>query len=175
MKKVIFKSVLIAAVLTSGALTSCEKDDDDDLIVDKTPTTTTPETNTEPTELEKLTNKEFVLSNYTSKVNGFSVGTFSDVDDCDKDDIFYYKSDNTGTKDEGAIKCFSPDPQIEKFTFKLIAVANGNDSLIVDYENSGKSSYTIIQNTGTQLTIREQSGGSGGSNTLTEDWTYTKK
>ena len=65
--KTIFKSTLLiflgAALLT---VTSCDKDDD-----------ATPEA--PPTEKSKLTNKDFVISDYNVTLNGASYMTYSNL------------------------------------------------------------------------------------------------
>jgi hypothetical protein len=38
---------------------------------------------------------------------------------CEKDDIYTFRSDSTGTIDEGAAKCHVSDPQTDPFTWSL--------------------------------------------------------
>ena len=42
------------------------------------------------------------------------------VQDCKKDNIVSFKSDGTGTSDEGASKCNAGDPQTSSFTWSFI-------------------------------------------------------
>jgi hypothetical protein len=42
------------------------------------------------------------------------------LESCDTDNIITFKSDKTGTVDEGATKCSSSDPQSVPFTWELI-------------------------------------------------------
>jgi Lipocalin-like domain len=72
------------------------------------------------------------------------------VKDCEKDNIFYFNTNGTGTEDEGATKCDSTSPQTVAFTWSF----NGNQNAI----NSSDSlfagiggSISITSLTATQL------------------------
>ncbi|HXB90779.1 MAG TPA: hypothetical protein VNU72_00755 [Puia sp.] len=47
------------------------------------------------------------------------IGGDSLITACQKDDIYTFKSDSTGTLDEGATKCHVGDPQTAPFTWSL--------------------------------------------------------
>jgi hypothetical protein len=54
------------------------------------------------------------------------------IKDCQTDNLLYFKSDSTGTEDEGATKCNSTDPQTASFTWSFNAsqtVINFPDSV----------------------------------------------
>lgn len=104
---------LFLAVSMALAISSCKKDDDNN---------STPANNNNsgggstPTKTEMLTAKKW-------KVVGLTVGGqdfYAQMDACDKDDTYEYKTDGTYIEDEGATKCDPGDPQeITKDTWKF--------------------------------------------------------
>jgi len=72
------------------------------------------------------------------------------IKDCEKDNILTFKSDGTGTQDEGPTKCDSASPQIVPFTWSFNAnqtALTSSDSLFAGFSGS----ITITKLTQTQL------------------------
>jgi hypothetical protein len=99
MKKI---TLLFLAFSMAAFVSSCKKDDDN---------TSTP-TNTGgngPTKTEILSGRTWKITGAT--LDGQSI--FDIFDDCDKDNIYQWKTNGDYVVDEGATKCDPNDPQIE--------------------------------------------------------------
>ena len=136
----LLKYSLIA--LISIALFSCEKDDDDTAQI--TPAT--------PTNTEKLCGKNFIVTDFTTIVNGDTIMTGLDTnsfDACDLDDITRFETSGIYTDDSGAIKCDTTEPQILYGTWEFY---DSETKLIFDKGPDGDT-LNIITNDGTVLTL----------------------
>lgn len=126
---------IIASIVSLGA---CKKDEDN--------TSATPKTKS-----ELLTAKPWKLSALTVSpaynVGGTMITDFyAQMQACDKDDIYSFKSDKTFTQEEGATKCDPNDPQVSDagtWTFssdekQLVQTSSGSteSSTIVDLTDS---------------------------------------
>jgi hypothetical protein len=72
------------------------------------------------------------------------------IKDCERDNILYFKSDGTGSQDEGPTKCDSASPQTVPFTWSF----NANQTAITSSDSlfsSFSGSITITSLTQTQL------------------------
>lgn len=160
--KRIFKSTLLiflgAALLT---VTSCSKDDD------------TPDP--PPTEKSKLTNKDFVVSDYNVVINGAVYETYSDLASCVKDDIIRFLDDNSGSVDEGNTKCDPGDPQTTHFTWAF----QSSDKKLKIQSDGDATVYDIKINNGTTLKLEytqvDDFDGDGQNDTGVISITYTKE
>lgn len=164
MKKIAFKSALLAAILSVGLLSSCDKDDDDDTVTAPT-----------QTEKQKLVDKDFGITEFTASIGGVPFYTFADFDACDKDDIVHFRDDNSGYNDEGATKCDPADPQREAFTYELRELSSGNKTITINYGPGDDETFTILSNTGTQLKLTATELDSTTNLTFQTDITFTKK
>ncbi len=164
MKKIAFKSAILAAILSVSLLSSCDKDDDDDTVTAPT-----------QTEKQKLVDKDFGITEFTVSIGGIPFYTFADFDECDKDDLIHFRNDNSGYYDEGATKCDPTDPQRESFNYELRELSSGNKTLTIDDGGGDGETFTILSNTGTQLKLTASELDSTTNLTVKTDITFTKK
>lgn len=101
MKKI---SSLFIATLMAFTISSCSSDDDDNA----TPTNNNSGNNS-PTKTEILTGRTWKIVGAT--LDGQNI--FDIFDDCDKDNIYQWKTNGDYVVDEGVTKCDPTDPQIE--------------------------------------------------------------
>jgi len=144
------------------AVTSCDKDDD-----------ATPEA--PPSEKSKLTNRNFVLSDYNVILNGDPFSTYSDLPSCVKDDITKFLDDNSGSVDEGNTKCDPGDPQTTHFTW-----AFQSEEKKLKIQGDGSSTvYDIKINNGNTLKLEyvqvDDFNGDGQNDTAVISLTYSKE
>lgn len=67
--------------------------------------------NPEPTKEEMLKSGKWKISKLNFSNTSGSQDLLGTMADCDKDNFYYFNADNSITKDEGATKCNSGDPQ----------------------------------------------------------------
>jgi len=153
--------ILLCGVLT---LSSCSDDDDE-------PTPTPP-----PTATQKISGKDFVLTDFNSQINDEDFITFADLDDCDKDDILRFNSDGTGKEDEGATKCDPSDSQSSSFSWAFLTM---DTKLTVDFGNGDIETSNISINDGTTLKLEntefDDIDGDGIDEKIDLAFTYTKR
>ena len=131
MKKLYFL-LLIAVVLFTQA---CQSDDDnqDNL-----------------SGFERISDRDFVLTDFLVRANGAPINTFRDLLDCDIDNITRYESSGAAISEEGLLKCDPQDPQTITFFWTLIS----NDSkLIVDFGGPNLDVFNILLNDGNRLIL----------------------
>ncbi len=95
---------LIAVALVTTLFVSCKKDDDND----------GPKSNT-----EKITLSPWKFDNLKIDMDGDGTGETNgddQVEACDKDNLYTFQSNGTGTLDAGAQKC-DQEPQTTNFTW----------------------------------------------------------
>ena len=94
---------------------------------------------------------------------------FAHDDDCDKDDLYRYKSDNSFSFEEGAIKCSPTDPDI--YDTGTWTFSTDETKLILLYKSGDSYATTILELTENTLKVsfEEEDGGV----TYTTITTYT--
>jgi hypothetical protein len=123
------KKTLILAVTVAMAFVSCKKDDDNN----------SNNGNPSPTQT-----KTQLISAKSWKGVSLTVGGadfWSQLDDCDKDDIYIFKADGVYVADAGATKCDPGDPQQYTDTWKFIEnetklVYDGDTTIIKELTSS---------------------------------------
>jgi hypothetical protein len=136
----LFKYSLIA--LISISLFSCEKDDDNN-----TGPITPVQTNT-----ENLCGKNFVISNFTFKVNGATILSGLDTSFyplCEQDDIIRFETNGIVTIKDGANICDAADPLNETSTWAFY----DSETKIIFEPGPDADTNDIITNDGTVLTL----------------------
>lgn len=68
------------------------------------------------------------------------IDAWSEVDDCDRDDIMTYTADGKGVIDENTNKC-TGDPQVQNITWELI----NNESQVKVTDDEGTHLLTIVE------------------------------
>ena len=129
------KKLAMILFTAAVALSSCSKDDDDNNNNPSGPVINT----------ANLTVKPW-------KATGLTIGGadfWSIAEECEKDNIYTFKTDNTYIEDEGATKCDSGDPQIiVTSTWSLI---NNNTRLVYDGDTA-----TIKELSSTKMVLESQ-------------------
>ncbi len=135
------------AFIGSGLFfTGCKKDEKDPEPTPVTPTPTPTQSNT-----QRLTGKNFKMTALTVDPAIFGVTDFySQLDDCQKDDLIRFDTPNVFKEDEGATKCNTNDPQTKSGTW----VWNTDETIITTVVGSETTSYTVLTNDGTTLKVR---------------------
>ncbi|KAB2914907.1 MAG: DUF5004 domain-containing protein [Bacteroidetes bacterium] len=150
------KKITLLLVLSSLlCFTACKKDEE----------TSTPQ----KTKSELLSAKPWKMTALTVNPAINAGGTmitdiYAQMQACDKDDVYSFKSDKTYTQEEGATKCDPNDPQVSEagtWTF------SSDEKQIVQTSSGSTESSTLVELTETKLVI---------SNTETDGgitYTYT--
>ena len=110
-KPLMILSVLAMALLVT--FTGCKKDDDDDAVV-KTPTEYLTAHSWVMTSMEidpGLAFYGFVINDLFEEINIPGIGSYSFVEDCDKDDLYIFNPNGTVTIDTGSDHCEEGEPQ----------------------------------------------------------------
>lgn len=98
------------------------------------------------------------------------VDGWSQIKECDKDDIMTFAADGTGTIDEMANKCDN-DPQTKSITWELL----NNETQVKVTDDKGPAMLTIIELTATKATYRQRVAvGGGDSMTVQQVFTNVK-
>jgi len=124
-------------------LTNCKKDTKDP---DPTPVVST-QTNT-----ERLTGKNFKMTAATIDPSILGVTDYySQLPDCQKDDLIRFDTPNIFKSDEGATKCNTNDVQTKTGTWVW-----STDETIITVTRSGEDpqSWTVLINDGTTLKVK---------------------
>ncbi len=151
-----------------GLLTfsSCKDDDDDS----STPAATA------QTATQKLTGKDFLITNYSYVIDNVEEFDFTDFDDCDKDDITRFEASGTVTFDDGVEKCDPTDPQTETYSWAFLS---NETKLVLDYGDGDIETYDILINDGTTLKLEARVAEDLDGDMMDEDTietlTFTKK
>ncbi|HTN45397.1 MAG TPA: lipocalin family protein [Flavipsychrobacter sp.] len=110
-----------------------------------------------------LTSGKWKISEMTLTTSSGTTDMLALVQDCEKDDIFTFNTDNTATRDEGATKCSPGDAQTRsEGTWSIngakFSATNGANSFtwdIITLDNSTfKISSTINGSTSSQTYVR---------------------
>ncbi|MFM9028652.1 MAG: lipocalin family protein [Bacteroidota bacterium] len=123
---------VLAFVLSIALFNSCSKDDDSN-------------NTTAPTKTQLLTAHSWKLTGLT--VNG--TDQFASVDACEKDNLYTFQSNGTGTLDEGASKCDPADPQTTNLTWAFAS----NETILTLNDGSGALDLTLATLTSDQLRL----------------------
>lgn len=94
------RQILTLAVIAAIAFAGCKKNDDD---------------STPKSKKELLTTGSWIMTDYIQA----GTSTWADMESCEKDDYFTFKTDGKGTFDEGPTKCDPSDPQTETVTWSM--------------------------------------------------------
>ena len=132
------KSVLIVLFASILSFSSCKDDDEAPEI---------PQTNT-----EKLCGKNFIITDFTLKINGATIMTGLDTAFyplCEQDDIFRYETNGIATINDGATKCDPSDPQTETTTWAFY----DSETKIIFEAGPDADTNDIITNDGTVLIL----------------------
>jgi hypothetical protein len=129
MKKIILK-IITAIILFSSLFITCKK------------------SSHVKTRTELLTQKTWKFSSAT--VNGMDAS--SNLQACQKDNIYTFVSAGTGNVDEGPSKCNSGDPQTISFTWNFTT----NETVLhisTSFFSGGSNDFTIMTLSETQLVV----------------------
>lgn len=166
MNSIFKKYSLFIVCLAIVSFSSCKDDDDDNAAPAATAQTAT----------QKLTGKDFLMTNYSYKVNDVEEASFADFDECDKDDITRFETNGSMIFDEGAIKCDSTDAQTETYSWAFLS---NNTKLTLDFGDNDVETYDILINDGTtlklEITDEEDVDGDMIDDDTVETLTFTKK
>jgi hypothetical protein len=152
----IMKKILFATLILSSLFIGCSKDDTDDV--------------KQPTKTELLTAHYWQTTALTIdpplSFGGTSISDiYAQLDNCEKDNIEKYNTNNTIIFDEGATKCDPADPQTQTLPWSF----NSDETILtVDGE-----SYKVLTLTSTQLKVSISEVIGGVNYTITS--TYAKK
>jgi hypothetical protein len=95
------------------------------------------------------------------------INAWSEVDQCDRDDIMSFTSDGKGTIDEGSTKCDPSDPQIENITWEML----DNETKVKVTTPDETSVLTIVELTATKAVYKQRMF--TGSDSITVQQTFT--
>ena len=85
---------------------------------------------------DEKTSKDFLTAN-SWKMTGYTIAGISDLDDCDKDDIYTFDKDGKFHFDEGATKCF--EAGFQQLTGNwAISTSTSPETLTITYDASAK-------------------------------------
>jgi hypothetical protein len=152
----IMKKILFATLILSSLFIGCSKDDKEEV--------------KQPTKTELLTAHYWQATALTIdpplSIGGTQISDFyAQLDNCSKDDLEKYNTNNTVTYDEGPTKCDPTDPQTQTSPWSF----NSDETILtVDGE-----SYKILTLTSTQLKMSFKELIDGINYTYTA--TYAKK
>jgi hypothetical protein len=130
----IMKKILFATLILSSLFIGCSKDDTDDV--------------KQPTKTELLTAHYWQVTALTIdpplSIGGTQISDFyAQLDNCTKDNLEKYNTNNTVTYDEGPTKCDPADPQTQTSPWSF----NSDETILtIDGE-----SYKVLTLTSTQL------------------------
>jgi Lipocalin-like domain len=106
---------------------------------------------TSKTKTQLITNGSWRLT--SAKVpGGTSILNF--LDDCQKDNIYTFNADGSGTGDDGALKCNMSDPQTVAFTWNFQA----NETILfisTPLYTGGNNQFNIISISETSLVVEQ--------------------
>lgn len=152
-------TLLFFGVLIGGSslfLTNCKKDEKNPEPVTNTPST---QSNT-----ERLTGKNFKMTALTVDPAILGVSDYySQLRDCEKDNIIRFDTPNIYKEDEGPTKCNANDVQTTTGTW----VWNTDETIITITHNGESQSWTVIINDGTTLKVKYTENINGTNYTLT--------
>lgn len=132
---------VFVVLLIGFVVFSCQKDDDND-------------DNNQNNNIQLLTSAvwkyDTVTIDYDKDGKPDASGT-SFIEECDRDNLITFKSDSTGTVDEGPSKCLSTDPQTTSFKwwFKNSTTLTTPDPIFAG--ESGDAKVTVLTSTKLQL------------------------
>lgn len=163
------KKLLIILAIGSIAIASCKKDDGE------------PDDNKPPvpqTRMDTFTQANGWVITAVTVDPKIMVGNFevSDVwaflQTCNKDNIFYYKSDLTALADEGATKCNTDDPQQASAKWKFTNTAQTEFDLygaskVFSFSNSDTLHFTITSLAIDAMTTTNKEDVDGSEHTFT--------
>jgi len=163
-KKISVFCIGFAFILTGLFFTACKKDKKDPEPVPANPTPA-PQTNT-----QRLTGKNFKMTALTvdPPILGIT-DLYSQLEDCQKDNLIRFDEPNVFKEDEGTTKCNTNDPQTETGTW----VWNTDETIITTNMGTETLSYTVVTNDGNTLKVKYTEEISGTKYTVTA--TYTKQ
>jgi hypothetical protein len=140
------KKLALSLLLVAFVTFSCKKDDDG-----KESENAKTKTNT-----ELLTNGSWKLSGATISppievVPGFPISNwYSFIENCEKDNLIFYRADGSGNDDEGPTKCDPDDPQTDEFTWSFNAAQT---VLTQSYGPDDTEELALIELTETSLKL----------------------
>lgn len=156
MKKIYFPLFIIVLLFTQA----CRNDDDNQANLSG---------------FDRISDKDFVLTDFWMRANGITVSTYRDLFDCEVDNITRYESSGTAICDEGLLKCDPIEPQVITYFWSLIS----NDSkLIVDFGGPNLDVFNILLNDGNLLILEsftiEDIDGDGREESIIRTFTYER-
>lgn len=72
------------------------------------------------TNTEKITEKNFIVSDFLITIDSDTAFTFSDLEPCTKDDFIRFEKDGTVVDDQDDTKCDPADSQTESFLWSFL-------------------------------------------------------
>lgn len=159
MKTTKFISALIAifAIAFLSTLESCTKDED------ATGSST-------PSKTSLLSSDGWVLSSANVSFNGQTMDMMTFMDDCDKDDILFFKADKSVVEDAGALKC---DPSDDQTADAGTWAFNSGETKILATEDGETTELSIVSLTSSELMIEFTEYDSTLQADMTGKFTYT--
>ena len=98
------------------------------------------------------------------------VDAWSQVKDCDKDDIMTYSANGTGVIDEGATKCDPNAAQTKNITWELM----NNETQVKVTDDKGTHLLTIVSLTATEAVYKQRVATGGDSITVQQTFKNVK-
>lgn len=140
---------IATAVLLAGSITSCSKDDEDEVAP------------VVPTKTELITAKNWRISAFTYKEGSSQTQDFyAQFGSCTRDDFYKFNTDKTFKFDEGATRCSTSDPQTETSAWDINA--DGTILLLLEMKGSTTAElYNVVELTDSKLRISQTYTGSG--------------
>jgi Lipocalin-like domain len=142
-------SLACLALLVAASFTSCNKDEDDEVVP------------VVPTKTELITAKNWRITSFTYKEGNAPVqDVYALYGPCSRDDFYKFNADKTFLFDEGATRCSSSDPQTMTSGWDI----NADGSILLLLEMKGSTTaelYNIQELTDTKLRISQTFTGNG--------------
>ncbi len=86
---------------------------------------------------DEVKTSQDLIAAHSWKMTGYTIAGISDLDDCEKDDIYTFDKDGEFQFDEGATKCFESDFQQLTGNW-AISTSTSPETLTITYDSGSK-------------------------------------
>lgn len=118
-----------------------------------------------PSKESQLMAKNWQITDHLQIIGTQTPSVYAQMQDCVKDNLYRFSTNNVLSRDEGATKCFTSSPQTDTIYWTM----TGEASLITVWDLD-TTRYTIESVNETQMRLRFQSG-----NNITNEYVYTAR
>ncbi len=132
---------LIILLFSSLIFTGCQDDDDEN----RTPPTP-------PTKTDLITERNFGITDVLVTLNGDTLATLADIEECQLDDFMRFEKNGTGEDNAGTTKCYPEQNQSNPFSWQF---TDSEGKLQIDYGMDDLNIYDIVTNDGTTLKLEQ--------------------